>query len=189
MREKLHEILRFCGVTTWQPSPFWYKNWLFSKKPSILNIGLVGRPSENWYWRMKEITYAGGMHIMEWWNCPLRASGGQRIYPLLRKKRQENKIFMIAFDKIHRKEMNSEKNSSVCKQKCKRIKRVHKLKCLGRKRLFQREKGNPLLQRLIKTYFCSKDQITGWPSHLPLKPLDQFNGPQTKSSINSVNTG
>lgn len=43
---------------------------------------------------------------------------------------------MVPFDKTDRKEMNSEKSSSVCKQKYKGIKRVHKLKyLLGRKRL------------------------------------------------------
>ena len=42
---------------------------------------------------------------------------------------------VAAFRKTNRKEMNSEKSSSVCKQKYKGIKRVHKLKyLLGRKR-------------------------------------------------------
>lgn len=52
------------------------------------------------------------------------------LYQRKRKTRKKNFFWLLSapFDKIHRKEMNSEKNSSVCQQKYKGIKRVHKLK-------------------------------------------------------------
>lgn len=135
----------------------------------------------------REITYVGAIRVMEGLNCPFREAGRPIMYfSLKEKKKKENTLFsfyiqllLAAFDKMDRKEMNSEKNSPNCKQECKEIESIHKFNyLLSRMRPLLNYKTvkmrNALVIRLIQTQLCSKGETTGCLSYLLLPSLKEL---------------